>query len=249
LGILTQVDAQIIFIDTPGIHQPVHKLGKVMVETAEKTLEDTDLAVFITDPHQTIEQNADIIAELERIDKPVILVINKIDVMQKGTVLALTACYKDLYPFQEIIQVSAIKENGLQDLIDAIKKCLPIGPKYYPDDIVSDRVERFMVAEIIREKVMEKTSDEIPYSIAVEILKWNERRNGIISMQGYIYVEREGQKGIIIGKNGRVLKLIGTRARIDIERLLGTKIFLELWVKVKKNWRNNKKILRDLGYG
>lgn len=249
LGILTQVDAQIIFIDTPGIHQPVHKLGKVMVETAEKTLEDTDLAVFITDPHQTIEQNADIIAVLERIDKPVILVINKIDVMQKRTVLSLTACYKKLFPFQEIIQVSAIKENGLQYLIDAIKKCLPIGPKYYPDDIVSDRVERFMVAEIIREKVMEKTSDEIPYSIAVEILNWDETRNGIISMQGYIYVEREGQKGIIIGKNGRMLKLIGTQARIDIERLLGTKIFLELWVKVKKNWRNNKKTLRDLGYG
>lgn len=248
MGIRTQSDAQIIFIDTPGIHQPAHKLGEVMVETAEKALQDIDLVVFVTDPYQTVEQNAHVIALFQSIHIPVIVVLNKIDVIQKGTVLALMARYKELFPFKEIIPVSAIKEDGLDDLIDAIQKCLPRGPHYYPDDIVSDQVERFMVSEIIREKIMEKTSDEIPYSIAVEIMKWDERQDGMISIQGYIYVEREGQKGIIIGKNGRMLRLIGMKARCDIERLLGTKIFLELWVKVKKNWRNNKMTLRDLGY-
>ncbi len=248
LGIRTQSDAQIIFIDTPGIHQPAHKLGKVMVETAEKSLQDIDLVVFVTDPYQTVEQNAHVIARFQGIHIPVIVVLNKIDVIPKGTVLALMARYKELFPFKEIIPVSAIKEDGLDDLIDAIQKCLPRGPQYYPDDIVSDHVERFMVSEIIREKIMEKTSDEIPYSIAVEIMKWDERQDGMISIQGYIYVEREGQKGIIIGKNGRMLRLIGMKSRCDIERLLGTKIFLELWVKVKKNWRNNKMTLRDLGF-
>ncbi len=248
LGIRTQSDAQIIFIDTPGIHQPAHKLGKVMVETAEKSLQDIDLVVFVTDPYQTVEQNAHVIARFQGIHIPVIVVLNKIDVIPKGTVLALMARYKELFPFKEIIPVSAVKEDGLDDLIDAIQQCLPRGPQYYPDDIVSDHVERFMVSEIIREKIMEKTSDEIPYSVAVEIMKWDERQDGMISIQGYIYVEREGQKGIIIGKNGRMLRLIGMKARCDIERLLGTKIFLELWVKVKKNWRNNKMTLRDLGF-
>ncbi|UCE79835.1 MAG: GTPase Era [Nitrospiraceae bacterium] len=248
VGIRTQSDAQIIFIDTPGIHQPAHKLGEVMLETAEKALQDVDLVVFVTDPYQTMEQNAHVIARLQSIHIAVILVISKIDVIRKGALLALIARYKELFPFQEIIPVSAINEDGLDDLIDAIQKCLPVGPQYYPDDIVSDQIERFMVSEIIREKIMEKTSDEIPYSIAVEIMKWDDRQDGIISIQGYIYVEREGQKGIIIGKNGRMLRLIGMKARLDIERLLGTKIFLELWVKVKKNWRNNKMTLHDLGY-
>lgn len=248
LGVKTSADAQIIFIDTPGIHKPKHMLGETMVRATTKVLKEIDLVVFMTEPGQSIKPDKFIIESFKNFNKPVILLINKIDKVKKTELLSMIDGYKRSFTFKEIIPVSAIKQNGIDILLKNILKYLPLGPKYYPDEVVTDQIERFMVAELIREKIIEKTSDEVPHSVAVEVLEWTEREDGLISVNANIYVEREGQKGIIIGKKGRTLKLIGTLARLDIERLLGTKVFLELWVKVKKGWRDNKKMLNELGY-
>lgn len=248
LGIKTFSDSQIIFIDTPGIHKPKHALGETMVRTAHKVLEEIDLVIFVADPYKSIKADLVIIELLKRISSPVILVINKIDTVKKTELLSVIEDYNRSFPFREIIPVSALRGNGIDILLENILKYIPEGPRYYPEEMVTDQIERFMIAEIIREKIIEKTSDEIPHSVAVDIQKWDESRIGLISVKAYIYVERKGQKGIIIGKNGMLLKLIGTLARLDIERLLGTKVFLELWVKVRKGWRDNRNILNHLGY-
>jgi GTPase len=174
--------------------------------------------------------------------------INKIDSVRKPDILRVIDQYEGLFPFKEIIPVSALKQDGTDRILERIIEYLPAGPQYYPEDIVTDQVERFMAAEIIREKIMEKTTEEIPYSVAVEVQNWVEREDGIVSISANIYVEREGQKGIIIGEKGRKLKEVGTLARIEIERLLDAKVFLQLWVKVKKGWRNDKTVLHELGY-
>ncbi|MGQ9571494.1 MAG: GTPase Era [Thermodesulfovibrionales bacterium] len=178
----------------------------------------------------------------------VFLLLNKIDIIKKSELLPIMDRINELYPFKEIIPISALKQDGIDILLKRIYDYLPTGPKYYPDDIVTDQLERFMVSEIIREKVTEMTEEEVPHSIAVEVIDWEEKENGLILIRANIYVERDSQKGIIIGKGGRMLKAIGTSARIDIEKLLNTKVFLELWVKVKKDWRDNFKILEELGY-
>jgi GTP-binding protein Era len=248
LGIKTDTNAQIIFIDTPGIHKPKNILGKSMVRAATEVLKEIDIAIFVTDPRQSVKLDRVVIESLKNFDKTVILVINKIDVIKKIELLSIIDDYKTLVAFKEIIPLSAIKQDGIDLLLKSILKYLPFGPKYYPDEFVTDQIERSIVAEIIREKIIEKTSKEVPHSVAVEVLKWTERDDGVIMLNANIYVEREGQKGIIIGKNGKMLKIISTHARLDIEKLLGTKVFLELWVKVRKGWRDNKKILYDLGY-
>lgn len=248
LGIKTYPDAQIIFIDTPGIHDPKNMLGKTMVRAAMEALKEIDLVVFVTEPGKFIKHDRDIVKSLLNMYKPVILLINKIDTVKKTELLAMIDNYREIYPFREIIPVSAIREDGIEFFLKNILKYLPAGPKYYPDEIVTDQIERLMVAEIIREKIMDRTSDEIPYSVAVEITDWIERENSVISINANIYVERQGQKGIIIGENGKMLKLIGTLARVEIEKLLNTRVFLQLWVKVKKGWRNNIKTLNELGY-
>ncbi len=248
LGIKTYADAQIIFIDTPGIHKPRHMLGETMVRSAKKLLREIDLVILVTEAGYSTKPDEIIIESLKKVDKHVILVINKIDKVKKTELLPMINRYKNLFDFKEIIPVSAIKQNGIDILLKNILQYIPSGPKYYPDEVYTDQIERFMVAEIIREKIMEKTSHEIPYSVAVDIYKWTERNDGVIFINANIYVEREGQKGIIIGNKGKMLKLIGTLARLDIEKLLGTNVFLELWVKVKKGWRDNRELLRELGY-
>ncbi len=248
LGIKNLPEAQIIFIDTPGIHKPQNLLGEAMVRTAREVLEEIDVVLFVAEAGRQAEKDRIIIESLARVAKPVFLIINKIDEVKKQDILPMMDRYSELFHFSEIIPVSALKGDGIGIVLQKILEHLPAGPKYYPDDIVTDQIERFMAAEIIREKIMEKTGEEVPYSVAVDIDSWTERPDGVVAIAGNIYVEREGQKGIIIGAKGRMLKEVGTLARIDIERLLGTRVFLQLWVKVKRGWRDDKKILHDLGY-
>ncbi|MCX5719757.1 MAG: GTPase Era [Nitrospirae bacterium] len=248
IGIKTLPNAQIIFIDTPGIHKPKHKLGEAMVKTALEALNEVDIILFMVEPHSPEKEDLSVIEMLKKVRSPVFLLINKIDTIKKTDLLPLIDHFKNLYSFQEIIPLSALKQDGMSMLMKRIYDSMPSGPKYYSDEFITDQLERFMVSEIIRERVMEMTEEEVPYSVAVEITEWKEREDGLIVISGNIYVEREGQKGIIIGKRGAMLKSIGSAARIDIERLLNTKVFLELWVKVKKDWRNNKTTLRELGY-
>ncbi|NWF51943.1 MAG: GTPase Era [Nitrospirae bacterium] len=248
IGIKTLPYAQIIFIDTPGIHKPRHKLGNKMVKTALDAFKEVDIILFMAEPREPEKGDQFIIRLLKEIHSPVFLLINKIDTVKKSQLLPLIERLKNLYPFKEIIPISALKQDGIDIIIERTYDYLIKGPKYYPDDIITDQLERFMVSEIIREKATEITEEEVPYSIAVEIVEWKERENGIILIRGNIYVERDSQKGIIIGKDGRMLKAIGTASRADIEKLLNTKVFLELWVKVKKDWRNNLRTLEELGY-
>ena len=247
-GIKTLPAEQIIFIDTPGIHKPRHKLGDTMVKTALEAFKEVDIILFMVEPHDTEKGDKFIIKLLEEAQTPVFLLINKIDTVKKLELLPLIDRLKEFYPFKEIIPISALKQDGIEILLKKIYDYLPPGPKYYSDDIITDQLERFMVSEIIREKATEMTEEEIPYSIVVEVIEWKEKESGLILIMSNIYVERDSQKGIIIGKGGRMLKAIGTAARADIEKLLNTKVFLELWVKVKKDWRDNRKTLEELGY-
>lgn len=248
IGIKTLPDAQIIFIDTPGIHKPRHRLGELMVRDAKESVKEVDVILFMIEPELPRSGDRLVIEILNSLEIPVFLVINKIDKVRKPELLPVIDSFSRLYPFKEIIPVSALKGNGVDLLLETIVRYLSAGPKYYPDDIVTDQFERFMAAEIIREKTMQQTDEEIPYSVAVDIVEWSVRERGNIFISADIYVEREGQKSIIIGKNGLMLKSIGSRARTEIERLLGTKIFLELRVKMKRDWRSNEGILRELGY-
>lgn len=248
VGIRTLPDAQIIFIDTPGIHDPKHLLGRRMVKAAQDVLTEIDLVLFMIDPEPAVAKDKEILALLRDTSKPVFLLINKIDRIKKNELLPLIETYRSLFAFREILPVSAQSGEGVDLLLEKIQETLPSGPKYYPDDMLTDQMERFMATEIIREKIMLKTSEEIPHSVAVEVLQWKERADGLVAISANIYVEREGQKGIIIGKNGALLKMIGTNARHDIERLLGTKVFLQLWVKVRSGWRDDNRALQELGY-
>ncbi len=248
IGIKTLPDAQIIFVDTPGIHRPKHKLGEIIVREARGAAAEVDLIVFMAEPDLPGPGDKFIIKMLHDLGKPAFLVINKIDTKKKPQVLPVIEAYSSLYPFREVIPVSALQGDGVDLLLNNVVQYLPEGPKYYPDDIVTDQIERFMVAEVVREKVMQQTEEEIPHSTATEVLQWSERKDGVIFITINIYVERKGQKGIIIGKDGTRLKAIGTAARIEIEQLLGTKVFLELWVKVRKDWRSNNRMLSELGF-
>jgi GTP-binding protein Era len=248
IGVKTLPESQIIFIDTPGIHKPRHILGEVMVKTAVEALSEVDVILFMVEPYEPERGDKAIIDLLKKVQTPVFLLINKIDTVKKPELLPLIDYFKELYNFTDIIPISAIKQDGISLLIEKICEYLPQGPKYYPDDLITDQLERFMVSEIVREKTMDMTRDELPYSVAVEIADWNEREDGLISISCNIYVERDGQKAIIIGKRGAMLKSIGSAARVDIEKLLDTKVFLELWVRVKKNWRNDKRLLKEFGY-
>jgi GTP-binding protein Era len=248
IGIKTLPDAQIIFMDTPGIHRPKHRLGETMVRTAMEALNEVDVILFMVEPHQPEAGDKAVIDLLKKVKSPVFLLINKIDTIRKQELLPLIERFRGMYDFNEIVPISAMKKDGIELLMKKVRDYLPPGPKYYPDDLITDQLERFMVSEIVREKIMEETEEELPYSVAVEVAGWNEREDGLISISCNIYVERDGQKAIIIGKRGAMLKSIGSAARIDIEKLLNTKVFLELWVKVRRNWRNDAQLLKDLGY-
>ena len=248
IGIKTLDAAQIIFIDTPGIHRPRHKLGETMIRAAKEALNEVDVILIMVEPCEPDKGDRVIIDLLKKVQSPVFLLINKIDIFRKSDILPIIDHFKELYPFKEIIPISAIKHDGINLLIKRICDYLPSGPRYYPDDLITDQMERFMVSEIIREKTMYMTKEELPYSVAVKVAEWKEREDGLISINCNIYVERNGQKAIIIGKRGAMLKAIGSAARLEIEKLLNTKVFLEIWVKVKKNWRNDIRFLKELGY-
>ncbi len=247
LGIKTLENAQMIFIDTPGIHSPRHALGESMVRTAEDAMKDIDVVAFVTDADNREEDLA--ITDLFRSSKkPVLFVLNKAETKSPAEISAIFHAYRDIFPFSAFQSVSALKAKGIDLLLEKIEGILSEGPKYYDDETVTDQHERFMAAEIIREKIIKNTSEEVPHSVAVEIQDWKERKKGLVSISASIYVERDGQKGIIIGKKGELLRTIGSQARSDIERLISSRVFLELWVKVKKGWRDDKKMLQTLGY-
>ncbi len=246
LGIVNQPGAQFVFMDTPGIHKPMHKMNEVMVKTALQTYKEVDVILMLVEATERPGGGDRFIIEtLSEVRTPVFLLINKTDLIKKEALLPLIQEYGTLYPFAEIIPVSALK-NDLGGLVETILKRLPHGPKYFPDDQLTDQPERFIVSELIREKVFELTKEEIPYSTAVVIEEMKEEPE-ITRIHAVIYVERDSQKGILIGKGGGMLKQIGTLARLDAEKLLGTKIFLKLFVKVKKDWREDDRMLKNFG--
>ncbi|MEK6540456.1 MAG: GTPase Era [Deltaproteobacteria bacterium] len=248
-GIKNMENAQIVFLDTPGIHQAKGHLNEFMVKEAMSALEDMDIIIYLVEATGKIKDELFIIESLKKVRCPVLLGINKIDMVRKDSILPLMDEYSSAYPFREIIPLSARKGEGMDELFRCIVELLPEGPKYFTEDILTDQTERFVVAEIVREKVFELTREEIPYSTAVIVERFKENPGkGIISISATINVERDSQKGIIIGKGGAMLKEIGTRARIDIERLLGTKVYLELFVRVRKDWTKDAKSLKEFGY-
>ncbi len=249
-GVYTTNHSQTIFIDTPGIHKPKHKLGDFMMKVAQNTLKEVDVILFMINAEEGYGRGDEFIIErLKQTNTPVFLIINKIDQIHPDQLLPLIEQYKELYPFKEIIPISALQGNNVDTLLQQIEDVLPEGPQYYPEDQVTDHPERFIITELIREKVLHLTREEIPHSVAV-VMDTLERRenNAAIYVGATIIVERDSQKGIIIGKQGSMLKEVGKRARVDIEALLGSKVFLELWVKVQKDWRNKASQLRDYGF-
>lgn len=250
-GVLTRENSQTIFIDTPGIHKPKHKLGEFMLKVSKNTLREVDGIMFMVNAEQKFGKGDEFILDwLEGNQTPVFLIINKIDLVHPDELLTIIETYREKYDFAEIIPISALEGNNVDRLLETIENYLPEGPQYYPADQVTDHPERFIISELIREKVLHLTREEIPHSIAVVIdkIKPDEEKEGKIHVQATIMVERDSQKGIVIGKRGALLKEVGTRARKDIEMLLGSKVYLELWVKVQKDWRNKSAHLRDFGF-
>lgn len=246
-GIKTLKDCQIIFIDTPGIHRPLHKLGEFMVYEAIEALKDVDLVLFVVEPKEFGGGDRFILDLIKKSEKRCILIINKVDLIKKAELLPLIESFSRVHSFNAIIPLSALNKEDVAIVTMEIAKRLPEGPRYYPEDTITDQYERFIASEIIREKIMERTEEEVPHSVAVEMVKWKED-NGKIFISANILVEREGQKGIIIGKGGMRLKEIGKDARLEIEKLTGKKVYLELWVKVRGKWRNDERFLKEL-YG
>lgn len=249
-GVLTTDDAQIVFIDTPGIHKPKHKLGDFMVKLATNTLREVDVILLMVDAAEGLGRGDQFIIEkLKEVNTPVFLVVNKIDQVHPDDLLPLITSYQQLHDFTEIIPISALKGNNIERLLEQCKSYLEEGPQYYPADQVTDHPERFIIAEFIREKVLHLTREEIPHSIAVLIDKVEKKKDrDLVHVMATIIVERPSQKGMIIGKQGWLLKEVGKQARADIEYLLGSKVFLEIWVKVQKDWRNKSFYLQDYGY-
>lgn len=248
-GVYTDADSQIIFMDTPGIHKPKHALGEFMMETAYSALKEVELVLFLINANEPIGRGDKFIIEkLKTLKTPIYLIINKIDLVTPENVLKTIETYQQELPFAHIIPISALQGNNVDHMLETIKAHLPVGPQYYPADQVSDHPEYFVVAEFIREKVLHLTQEEIPHSVAVVVDQMQKNEQGKVHVYATIIVERSSQKGIVIGKGGKLLKEIGTRARHDIERLLGEKVFLELWVKVQKDWRDKQSVLSDYGY-
>jgi GTPase len=247
--ILTKEDYQVVFVDTPGIHKPRHKLGEYMVKVAQETFKEVDLVLFLTNPEMQINKaDEHILEQLRNAKVPIFLVLNKIDENTEERVAATLKNYSEFFSFTEIVPISAIKGKNTDKLLELMVKTLPEGPKYYPEDMITDQQERFIIAETIREKALRLLSQEVPHGIAVEIISMKKDEKNIYNIEATMLCEKDSHKGIIIGKGGETLKKISTYARQDIEKFLGTKVFLKLWVKVKKEWRDNSSLLRELGY-
>ncbi len=248
--VYTDERGQVIFLDTPGIHKAKNKLGEYMVKVAKETLSEVDVILWLVEPTTFIgagEQH--IIEQLEKINTPVILVINKIDTVKKEEIMASIEAYQKKLPFAEIIPVSAKKKQNTERLMELVFKYLPYGPMYYDEDTVTDQPERQIAAELIREKALRLLGEEVPHGIAVTIEKMRERKDGsMVDIEATIVCERDSHKGIIIGKEGAMLKKIGTKAREEIERLFEYKVNLKLWVKVKKDWRDSDILMKNYGY-
>ncbi len=249
-GIHNVPGGQIIFIDTPGIHRPKSRLNRSLNDTAIEATKGVDALLFLVEATASPSAETEVMTELlSGITTPVFLLINKVDLVEKSRLLKLMETYSTLFDFREIIPVSAQKGEGVEKMVELVCRFLPEGPQYFPDDILTDLPERFVVEELIREKLFRLTHDEIPYSVAVRVESFKERpENGIIAIAASIFVERDSQKGIIIGKRGEMLKRVGTAARKEIESFLAEKVYLELFVKVSKDWSENPKKLKEFGY-
>lgn len=258
LGILTLerergevADVQLIFVDTPGIHQPLHKLGEYMVETAVRAIPDADVVLFLVDvsqlPSAEDRQIADLLREQRR--APVLLVLNKADLLGPAQISPHVDAYQDLGPFDDWLLVSALQRDNLDNLLEATIERLPFGPRYYPEEQATDQQLRFMASELVREQVLRHLRQEVPHSVAVIVDEFKERSEELTYIGANVFVERDTQKAIVLGHRGAMIKRIGQDARREIEELLGTRVYLELWVKVKKKWRKDDQELRRLGYG
>jgi GTP-binding protein Era len=251
-GILTSEAYQVVFLDTPGIHKPRDEINRVMVRMALSTLQEVDLVLFVVEPDEWLGKGDEYIGKiLEEVQTPVFVLINKMDRVPEAERLGRIQRHRELYPERPLFPISALKGEGVKAVLDEVVKELPEGHPYFPADQYTDQPLRFLSAEIIREKAFQFTGEEVPYSVAVEIVSYKEdsqNPSGLVAIEANIHVERSSQKGILIGKGGQMLKKIGTAARKDLEALIGAKVFLKLWVKVSKGWKNDPKRLWNLGY-
>lgn len=251
VGVLNREQAQIVFVDTPGLHKPKHRLGEYLNKVARQTIPEVDLILFVVDGSAPVGESDRFIAGLiAQAGQPAVLVVNKLDQIPRGELYQVLDQYKALAPVDwvDVIPVSALEQTHLDDLIAIILDRLPEGPRYYPEDMITDQPERFVMAELIREQVLRLTREEVPHSVAVAVEEVAPRENGVVYVRALILVERESQKGILIGQRGQMVREIGKLARAEIEGLLGSRIFLELYVKVAEDWRNKERYLRELGY-
>ena len=247
--VYTDQEKQIVFMDTPGIHKPKHKLGEFMVTAAVDSLKEVEAVLFLVAANEKRGSGDNfIIEQLQKVKVPVYLCINKIDTLTKEDLLKVIVSYQDAYPFAGVIPISALEKENLDVLLGELTSKLPEGPQYFPEDMITDQPERLLISDMIREKILLTTRDEVPHSIAVEVEEMKTRDDGTTYIRATIFVERDSQKGIIIGNKGAMLKQLGAQSRLDIQRLLGTKVYLDLWVKVKKDWRNKSGMLSELGY-
>lgn len=247
--ILTGDDYQMVFVDTPGIHKPKHKLGEYMVNSATDSIKDVDLVLFLSNPCDEVGRGDKfIIEQLKNQKAPVIFVLNKVDESSPEKVAKTLELFSKEYDFAEMIPISAMKGKNTDKLLELMVKYLPEGPKYYPDDMITDVQERFVVAEIVREKALKNLSQEVPHGIAVDVIQMKQDASGKYNIEVDLICEKASHKGIIIGKNGQTLKKIGSTARFELERFLREKVNIKIWVKVRKEWRDNTSLLKELGY-
>jgi GTP-binding protein Era len=248
LGVRHLPKAQLVFLDTPGIHKPLYRLNQRMVRVALEVLDEVDLVFFLVEATEGVGAGDRYVVErLKERAVPVVLVINKVDLVQKGRLLPLIDAYRQMHEFAEIVPVSALTGDGVNRLVEIAVRFMPAGPVYFEDDVVTDQPMQMLAAEFIREKILQKTRDELPFSVAVQIESFTEEGK-LARIAAIVYVEKESQKAIVIGKRGELLKAVGTEARIEMERLFGMKVFLQLWVKVKEGWRQDEQMLSALGY-
>jgi len=248
LGILTRDNMQIVFTDTPGIHEPTSMLAELMVQSANRAMSDTDAILFLVEPIANVGRTEEkIIENLKKQNAPVILVINKIDTVQKDVLLGVIAKYTERYDFAAVVPISARKCDGVDALLDELVPYIHEGPLYFPEDMVTDQPERQIAAEIIREKLLKSLDKEVPHGIAIEIFSMKEDKNKL-SIEANIYCEKQSHKGIIIGKGGEMLKKIGTAARTELERMYEKKVYLSLWAKVNEDWRNKRGKIANFGF-